>query len=486
MIEENVKIHDKNSAEIKVGFIARKKLPKSRFMFNIWMFIPNSLDVNRFTYSKTAFYRDMKSNIRLITPVYILRDIADANNSPLVYLEESFLNLASQPTRTNNVQYEYQIKMFLSIFKSSLREEVEHMGKSKTEDLDYLVADYSKYIKIITERYRNLYKIINVPTVESRQMIVFRNGDEFMSNAIEFHTFRIIKAINEGNQADGVQKNPTLMEIIQSEIQYRIEKEYPVVVENDTEENNKLIYHLSMLKKFAESHLFLNIDKRKDGALAEQVLYSLAAGISMVFATVIAFSFQQKYGNFTIPFFVALVVSYMLKDRIKELSRFYFAHKLGARYFDHKISMRVHDEDIGWAKESMDFIPDKKVPVEILKKRNEKNYSEAQIPPNTEKVLLYRTNMFIDRKKLDATSEYSILGVNAIIRYNVLRLMRNMDNVNFPLYFPENNSYKVILGEKQYYVHFVIQKVNDDQNEIQCYRMTLSRKGIRKLEKVEN
>jgi hypothetical protein len=39
------------------------------------------------------------------------------------------------------------------------------------------------------------------------------------------------------------------------------------------------------------------------------------------------------------PFFVALVVSYMLKDRIKELGRYYFAHKLGKNYYDHKTKL---------------------------------------------------------------------------------------------------------------------------------------------------
>ena len=94
MIDENVKIHDKNSAEIKVGFVARKKQKLNNFSMNIWMFIPNSLDINRFTYSKAAFYRDMKSNIRLITPVYILRDVAESEHSPFIYLEKSFHNLA--------------------------------------------------------------------------------------------------------------------------------------------------------------------------------------------------------------------------------------------------------------------------------------------------------------------------------------------------------------------------------------------------------
>lgn len=193
MIDENIKIHDKNSAEIKVGFVARKKQKKNNFSMNIWMFLPNSLDINRFTYSKAAFYRDMKSNIRLITPVYILRDIAESEHSPFAYLEKSFNNLASQPTRTHKAQYEYQIKMFLSILKSSLREEVEHITSSPEEDLDYLIYNYKNQTKTITEKYRGLYKIINVPTINKELMEYFKYGDEFMSNTIEFHTFRLIR-----------------------------------------------------------------------------------------------------------------------------------------------------------------------------------------------------------------------------------------------------------------------------------------------------
>ena len=63
MIEEHVKAHDKFSLELKVGFIAHKEQKTNDFAMNIWMFIPNSLDINRFTYSKTNFYRDLKSNI---------------------------------------------------------------------------------------------------------------------------------------------------------------------------------------------------------------------------------------------------------------------------------------------------------------------------------------------------------------------------------------------------------------------------------------
>ncbi|MBK8953206.1 MAG: hypothetical protein IPM85_14015 [Chitinophagaceae bacterium] len=183
--------------------------------------------------------------------------------------------------------------------------------------------------------------------------------------------------------------------------------------------------------------------------------------------------------------FVALVVSYMLKDRIKDFARYYFAHKMNSRYFDHKISMSINERNIGWAKESMDFIADKKVPAEITKTRARTAFIEANNPANNEKVLLYRTHMFINREELDATSDYSISGVNSIIRFNIMRLMKNMDNAEFPLFCPdEQEDFRVIYGEKLYYINLILQKVSDEQKDMERYRITISRKGIQKIEKL--
>jgi hypothetical protein len=91
MIEDLVKIHDKFSVEIKLGFNARRKTERSDFAVNTWIFIPNSLDINRSTYQKTDFYRDLKSNIRLITPVYLLREIAKTDAEPFSLLGKSFI-----------------------------------------------------------------------------------------------------------------------------------------------------------------------------------------------------------------------------------------------------------------------------------------------------------------------------------------------------------------------------------------------------------
>lgn len=487
MIEEHIKVHDKFSLEFKIGFNANKTHKTNDFAMNIWMFIPNSLDINRFTYSKTNFYRDLKSNIRQITPVYKLSEMADGSASPLNLLRNSLYSFAQQPSPANQEDYEYHVKMFQSILKSSMREEVKQITSAALSETLYFTEEYIRLTLDISAKYRELIKIIDIPEIDKslREYLLF--GDEFMSNVLEFQTFRLIDRLKAKDPQIFELVKKDLLEIIYREIAYRREMGF-LQVEKGTEKNNHdLVNRLSLLKKYIDSHLYLNIDKRKDGVLVEQLLFSLAAGISMIFATAIGFSIQQRYGSFTMPLFVALVVSYMLKDRIKEMTRYYFAHKMGTRYFDHKATMNINQRDIGWAKESMDFVSETKLPPEIIKARNSTSIIEANNRASSEKVLLYRMLMKMNREKLNLNSEFSTNGVNSIIRFNFSEFIRNMDNPEFALYYPEDeNGFEVIEAEKLYYVNLIIEKKNDAQNEIKRYRIALNRDGIKKIQKFES
>ncbi|PKP36916.1 MAG: hypothetical protein CVT98_06825 [Bacteroidetes bacterium HGW-Bacteroidetes-15] len=485
MIEESVKIHDKFSLEIKLGFNARKKQKVSDFVLNTWLFVPNSLDINPLTYEKKDFYRDLKSNIRLITPVYLLRDIAGNKNTPFTILQKSFENLASEPSRTNAADYEYQIKMFLSILKSALRNDIEHIIKNKiNEDKIYLIANYIDNIQHITERYRNLRRIINAPTITKNLFNFYQFGDEFMSNIIEQHTFKLLRSIENNKHKEIAEVRNKIIGAIHQEINYKKGKGFPVAEKKEPKRNRDLIFRLGLLKKFAENELFLTANKKRDGVLIEQIYYSIAAGVSMVFATAIAFSFQIKYGNFTIPFFVALVVSYMLKDRIKDLSRYYFAYKLGRRYFDHKTKISLKGKPIGWSKEAMDFITESKVPPEVLKIRDRSAILEANNRSFSERIILYRKLVRIFRTKLDSCIQYNTSGINDIIRFNISGYINKMDNPDFPLFITDdNNSVKIIKGERTYYLNLIMQLKNEDQLIYKRYRVVLNRDGILDIEK---
>lgn len=183
------------------------------------------------------------------------------------------------------------------------------------------------------------------------------------------------------------------------------------------------------------------------------------------------------------PFFVALVVSYMLKDRIKELSRYYFAHKLGRRFFDHRTDVSLSNHNIGWSKESMDFISESKVPAEVLKTRNRSAILEADNRNNREKIILYRRLVRLNRKSLNECSQYPTSGMNDIIRFNVSNFVQKMDNPIVPLFIPgENGSIGIVKGEKMYYINLVIQFKNEEQSEYKRYRIVMNRKGIKEIE----
>ena len=77
----------------------------------------------------------------------------------------------------------------------------------------------------------------------------------------------------------------------------------------------------------------------------------------MVFATVVAFYSQAKYGTLTFPVFVALVVGYMFKDHIKEVGRSLFA-KCAPYLYDQRTVLYTPDgsHEIGHFREKMIFM----------------------------------------------------------------------------------------------------------------------------------
>jgi len=487
MIDITAKIHDKFSIEFKVGFLTRRKLKKNSFSVNTWLFAPNSLDINPLTYTKNLFYRDVKSYIRLITPVFLLREIAEDDSHPIRSLEKSFHEAASNPTRTSLREYEYQIKMFSAIFKSALRNEAHHiLHNSIEEDMNYLVSSYVQNVKNILEKYRHLRRIINVPTLSPEILDYYFFGDEFISNIAEQRTCFLIETFQAKEDERYKKAVACLSSLWENEIKYRKEKEYITVEKESPTKNKEYVFRRSILKKYIESDLFLRARRKKDGVFIEQIYYSIAAGLSMIFATAIAFSFQMKYGNFTMPLFVALVISYMLKDRIKELMRYYFAHKLGSKYFDNKTEIAIKDAIIGWSKNGMDFITEEKVPREVMEIRSRSSLLEAENRIADEKIILYRKLVSIDREKIDENSEYLIAGINDIMRFHLSRFMQKMDNPEEALYYRnEEGKVMVVQGKKVYYLNVIMQLQFEEQVSYKRFRVVFTQTGIVDLEELK-
>ncbi|WP_372754455.1 hypothetical protein [Labilibaculum sp.] len=487
MIKEIVKVHDKFSVEIKMGYEPRKDRKVSEFSIKTWLFIPSGLDINSSTYKKEDFYNDFNSNIRLITPTYLLRDIALGTHSVFNRLEEAFHKVANVPSAKSEANYEYHIRMFHIITRSALRREIQHILRNElADDRQYLINEYISNVKKIGRRYRDLRRIINVPTIRKEMFDYYLFGDEFMSNQFEQHSFYLHRGLEKRHHSDFEQSKTEIISLMREEIAYKKSNGYLVVEEKAHDKNRWLVHRRGAFKKYFEGQLLLSSRKKKEGVFAMQLLYSIAAGLAMIIGAALTFLFQKSLGNLTMPLFVALVIIYMLKDRIKDLTRLYLVGKINKRFFDHKTTIRVKgDERIGWCKESFDFVREDSVPLRVMKHRDRSRIIDVESRGVGEKIIFYRKLLRLDKTALDNSyGDYNITGVVDIIRFNVSRFIQKMDNPEIPLYYLKEDRFEKILGEKVYFVNMILRFKLDDQTSYRRYRIIFNRRGIKKVEKV--
>lgn len=480
MISIKAKKHDDFSVEFKFGFDCANDGERDDFSVNAWMFVPNSLDINSEIYGKKQFYRDIKSNVRLITPSYQLHEIAADDSQPMTLLRCAMEQVAGSEQESDMNAYEYHLKMFAAIFKSALRDSATQLKNvSSLEEEGPLVEYYLSNSDLILRQFRSLYAIIDEPSVSEQIRNYFRLCDEFITHTVEIQSIRIVRKIDSSAQTPQEKEiRQSFARMVMAQREYKMQNGYGVL-NGEINHDRRLVHHRGMLKKLIESDLYINLRKRKDGAAVEQLLYSIAAGVAMIFATGVAWFTQVRYGNITWPLFVVLVVSYMLKDRIKELMRYYFAHKLGNKYFDKKADISIGKTNVGVLKEGFDFISWNRTP-QIVKDMREKASSisdETRI--FEEKILLYRKNITIDNKALQSNAAYPMRGINEIMRLHLTRFTQKMDDPTVPIdTFDQNGNVITIQVQKSYYLNLVFQLQHDGQVKYHHFRITMTRDGV--------
>ncbi len=123
-----------------------------------------------------------------------------------------------------------------------------------------------------------------------------------MSNVVEQHAFKMVEQLRQKDSKKHDKAISQLISLIKKEREYKTAQGFPVTTNQKASKNRQIVHQFSTIKKYAENVLFLSAKRKKDGIFKEQIFLSLAAGISMIFATAIAFSFQRTYGNLTMPF----------------------------------------------------------------------------------------------------------------------------------------------------------------------------------------
>ena len=487
MINENIEIHDRYQFELKLGYRISDEESNTPYHTEMYYFIPTSLDINKENYSKKDFYSDLQTYIRFKSPTVLLRDIGgDGDDAPINKLKNCFAQLHRRQDNSTIANYIRQIKMFSCIVKSALRDHVHFVTQQKVkDDLDSLLQEYVSVVPVITAGYRNLRTLITTPSISDKLHGYYLFGDEYLSFMIEESAYSLITYLKKHREEEYVLYSTKLYDIIRTEIQHRKDNHYPSIPKED-DENEEIIFRKSVLKKFMGSVLYLKTMTEKEGLFLEQLLFGIAAGLSMLFATSVAFYSQLRYGSIGATVFAILIVSYMFKDRIKEVLRKYFSKKIQKRLFDHRITLfTAEKETIGWVKEVFFFTKEERVPQEILKIRNKDHITEIENDWMGEKIAVYLGNVNLFSKRLiDLYKDYTMEGVNNIMRYDISRYLHKMDNPKKSLFLLQDQGHKEIYGKRVYHLNIVMKCTSKLGTDYKRYRIVLNRDGIRRIEEV--
>ena len=275
------------------------------------------------------------------------------------------------------------------------------------------------------------------------------------------------------------------MDLIAQEVRYRESRQY-LSIPTDQNDNEQLIFRRNVLKKYMHNVLFLNTSTQHEGKVIEHGLFGIAAGISMLFATVVLFLSQSYYGPLTMPVFLALVVGYMFKDRIKEMLRVYFSQKVSSVLFDHKTRIYSNPHHpIGYCRESFDFVDEAKVPDRIMKIRARDHITEIESDWVSESVLRYRKRIKLSSRAISAAyRDIDTDGINDIMRFNITEFTRRMGDPRKELFVLTEDDYRKVKAERVYHLNMILRYGSEDRVSYKRFRIVLNRRKIKRIETV--
>lgn len=460
-VKESLKLHSAEQLEIKQEIEIDPEVTKSRYSVESYFFFPAALYINKETYSEADFRRPLKNYVRLRLPKYPLSEFLKTGGE-YRYLEELLRD------KTSTVEHRAAaVKRYVLLIKSALKRRIKALLATGTETE---VALLVRELRRVTEESRPLILRAADPQ-EPKLAVSARAADEYLATILEYHGKRLLTRHDAGLRA-----------FLEENTAYR-EKFYPESASWQRPED--VLYRWRSLKKFISSQLFLVVKMREGNPWLLQSIYGVAAAVSMIFATFVAFIWQGKYGSLSWNLFVAMVIAYIFKDRLKDWMRARLA-KIFRRWLPSRRQL-IYASDgrrVGVCRESFDFVKRTDVSPEILQLRARAHYVPfAQ--EESETIFLYRKDVELLNDCIHSYENRSSLY--DITRLGVMPWTNHIDVQFEELPFADEDDERAhVPVAKLYHVYLVRRiRVEDPKHErFEVTRLVLQHDGLKLVERV--
>ena len=349
--------------------------------------------------------------------------------------------------RSGNSESRTDFPIFLKTFKVKL-------SKLAREALS--VDDIERFVKTSQALLADLR---DVP-VDDNNRNEFRSADELCSYYAEQFAYLCADRLSNSNERASLEPLFTLAE---QERDYR-SKSYGI--------KSKEAQHIRRKEDYFCKSINLTREGRKLTVLREQVAFSISAFLSMLLTTLVVFYFQSGYGTFSFAVFVALCVSYIFKDRFKELFRVFVAKKLNKGRF--RVRAKLTDFDgrvVGKCFDLAEFVtPDDHI-------QNVRGKGKFRRVDADESVLLYKKRYHIEREIKPGFSE-----IRDTLDINLSPLLALLPDISLSQLSLNKGS----LAKKNYAMLYDINLIIRTNNtSVERYRLKVSHRKIKRLDLVK-
>lgn len=496
----NIYIRDNWQLELKEEFVPENQLEETFFTQEFYIYIPNSLQINDHTYSKTNFYEDQTTLIRYKTPHFTFEELNDPLNtdSPLAHLE-----LIEKKLEPNGPALVRELKLFANIFRSTLRDQVHFTIEKLDQAKDYddklenikikiynLLLEIKQTRALYDKRVDGLEKRWH--DVEHRELFGYVN--DFLSISINYSLSILLENIRSAHQSIFQDVDELICAILKEEKSYRENRVLePVYLDKDSLFNESVLYQSSLLNKFFVDVLFLNISRAAIDQKYGPLIGSVAAAIAMLFY-VLLFIWQGSY--FVInsqPFILFSVILYVLKDRLKDEIKT-LSYKHASKWFSDFTTEIVEPSGkypVGELRESFCFINEDSVPEEISRARQREFHIYLETIKRPERVIYYKQSMRIF-PHTEQRAHARLNALRVIFRYDIRRFLTKASDPyeQHASLDPQTNELTHNLLPKVYHVNIILKNSEVQsgvkKTTIKKFRIIVDKAGIKRIENVSH
>ncbi len=508
-IESAFEAKDRNNLEVSFDYLLHKGAKgaskEDEYTITGYFFIPPELKVTKETYTKQTFFHDVQSSIRFQTPHFPLKSYINPDNqlSPLYRIRALLNDMVSGKFDDEDVNYRliYELKMHAQIVRSNLKSEIGLIVEfcSRRESVEVITETMTgilENISTIQDKFHGLEPEFYSMQLPQKTRETYLAADEYVSYYIEHYMTVLLDTIKCQSCYETI--IPSIQNLIARRQERRKSMGYTLVIDPDVNEQNKatkntkIHYWKSFLKHYIKEVLVLETKEREERKMVMQLVGTVGALTAMSLFVLFTFLFLG-FGQYSVPFVLATLIFYAVKDRIKVLF-----NAIGERLSNKMIPDKVYDivdvlkkkDTIGTVKESMQFIKIDKVPDEVLEIRNSDRTSVIENEFSEENVILYRKHIKLNTSKITQIHERH-KNITDVLKINIKNFLAYAwDPEEDILYF--NTAKKELVDVPvpiRYHINVVLQQVYIDNKNMtkslfKRIRVVFEKDGIDNVEEM--